>query len=125
VARNWTYYFTRLLEQFFYREAASNGADEECEKTFEVLKSNVIPMILDPRQIDGRILKPALIHGDLWEENTGTELNTGEPIVSDAAAHYAHNKFELGMWRRDIVRFSESFFHQYLRHVPPSEPQEQ
>lgn len=122
---SWCYYFTRLLEQFFCREVASNGADEDYEKTFETLKTKVIPMVLNPLQSDGRSLKPALIHGDLWEENTGTDLITGEPMVFDAAAHYAHNEFELGMWRRDVVRFSNPFFRQYLRHVPPSEPREQ
>jgi protein-ribulosamine 3-kinase len=122
---DWCYYFTRLLEQFFYREIASNGSDDEYENMFETLKSVVIPKILKPLQADGRTLKPSLIHGDLWEENTDTDLVTGEPLVFDAAAHYAHNEFELGMWRRDIVRFSKSFFRQYLRQVPPSEPREQ
>ena len=122
---NWCFYFTRLLEQFFYREIASNGADEEYEKTFVVLKSQVIPLILNPLQADGRSLKPALIHGDLWEENTGIDLTTGDPIVFDAAAHYAHNEFELGMWRRNIVHFSKLFFREYLRYAPSSEPREQ
>lgn len=121
----WCFYFTRLLEQFFQREIACNGCDEDYENTFETLKSNVIPMILGPLQADGRFLKPSLIHGDLWEDNTGTNLITEEPIIFDSAAHYAHNEFELGMWRRDIVRFSESFVRQYLRLVPPSAPREQ
>jgi hypothetical protein len=29
------------------------------------------------------------------------------------------------MWRRDVVRFGKGYIHQYLRHMPPSEPFDQ
>jgi len=122
---HWRVYFSRLLEQFFYREVLCNGPDDEYEEEFEVLKDQTIPLILDPLQQDGRVLKPSLIHGDLWEENAGTELSTDRPVVFDAAALYAHNEFELGMWRRDIVRFGKAHTRQYLRFMPPSEPKQQ
>ncbi len=81
--------------------------------------------MLEPLQAEGRTLKPSLIHWDLWEENTGTDLASDQPVVFDPAVMYAHNEFELGMWRRDVVRFGKSHVRQYLRHVPPSEPFEQ
>ena len=122
---NWSYYFTRLLEQFFRREVGQNGPDEVYEREFELLAAQTIPRILEPLQADGRILKPCLIHGDLWEENAGTDLYTDQPVVFDPAAHYAHNEFELGMWRRDVVRFGKAHIRSYLKHMPPSEPREQ
>lgn len=122
---NWCFYFTRLLEQFFYREIDFNGPWQEYQDAFEILKRDVVPRLLEPLQADGRTLKPSLIHGDLWEENTGTDLQSNQPVVFDAAAQYAHNEFELGMWRREIVRIDKPFIRQYLRHIPPSEPREQ
>jgi len=122
---NWCFYFTRLLQQFFYREIGKNGVWPEYEQTFEQLVSYVVPQILEPLQSGGRQLKPSLIHGDLWEENTGTNLLSGEPVVYDSSAMYAHNEFELGMWRREIVRFGKTYTRQYLRNCPPSEPMDQ
>ena len=122
---SWSFYFTRLLTQFFEKEIELNGPDDEYEFEFQILKSRTIPQVLEPLQADGRKLEPRLIHGDLWEENCGTTLETGEPVVFDAAAMYAHSEFELGMWRRDIVRFGKTHMRRYLRLVAPSEPRQQ
>lgn len=122
---NWRFYFTRLLEQFFYREISNNGPDSEYEQEFEIFKRETIPRILDPLQAGGRVLKPCLVHGNIWEDNTGTELHSNQPVIFDAGCHYAHNEFEIGMWRRDAVRFGKAHIRQYLRFMPPSEPREQ
>ncbi|KAL8657877.1 MAG: hypothetical protein Q9226_001474 [Calogaya cf. arnoldii] len=78
-----------------------------------------------PDTANGRVLKPSLVHGDLWEENAAINLSTGEPVVFDASAFYAHNEYELGTWRRETIKFSRSHFNQYRRNIPPSEPIEQ
>jgi protein-ribulosamine 3-kinase len=122
---NWCVYFTRLVTQFFEREIKQNGPYPEYERAFDEFKTTIIPKILDPLQAEGRVLKPCLIHGDLWEENTGLNLATGEPVVFDGGAMYAHSEFELGMWRADIIKFGKPYFRQYLRHMPPSEPIDQ
>lgn len=119
---SWCVYFTRLLRQFFYREIEQNGPWPEYEAAFEELVEVVIPQLLEPLQSEGRFLKPCLVHGDLWEENTGTDLVTGESVVFDASVMYAHNEYELGMWRREIVRFSKVHMRRYLACFPPSEP---
>lgn len=122
---DWCKYFTRLLTQFFDREIAQNGPLAEYEAAFKTLTSEVIPQLLSPLQSEGRVLKPCLIHGDLWEDNAGVNRDAGLPVVFDASAMYAHNEMELGMWRADIIRFDERYYQQYLRIMPPSEPQEQ
>lgn len=111
--------------QGFERDLISNGRWPEYEDAFARLVKDVIPQILDPLTEEGRTIKPCLVHGDLWEGNTTTNLETGEPMVFDAAAFYAHNEYELGIWRREMVRFGKPFFKQYLRNFPPSEPVEQ
>ena len=55
-----------------------------CDLTLE----KVIPRLLEPLQSEGRSIKPCLIHGDLWDENTATDMNTGEPFVFDAGSMY-------------------------------------
>lgn len=89
------------------------------------LVSEVVPQLLEPLQSDGRVLKPCLVHGDLWEANTGLNSKTGLPVVFDASVMYAHHEFELGMWRADNVRFDEPYYSQYLEHISRSEPVEQ
>ncbi|KAK5322641.1 hypothetical protein LTR20_006414 [Exophiala xenobiotica] len=121
---NWCTYFTRLLTQFFDREISQNGPQPEYEAAYRELVSHVVPKLLEPLQSDGRVLKPCLIHGDLWEANTGLNLDTELPVVFDASAMYAHNEMELGMWRADIIRFGTPHYRQYLSHMPPSEPAE-
>ena len=122
---NWCTYFTRLLTDWLDREVSLNGPQPEYEAMYKEFVKEVIPQILEPLQADGRSLKPCLIHGDLWEENTGLNLETGGPVVFDAPVMYAHNEMELGMWRYGHPRFGEPYFGQYLKLMPPSEPVEQ
>ena len=124
---SWAVFFARLICQFFDREINTNGPSEDgqYEEVFEKLVTDTIPRILSPLQSDGRTLKPSLVHGDLWEENCGTELDSGQPKIFDAAVFYGHNEYDLGMWRREIIRFGRSHIRQYLKNMPPSEPKDQ
>lgn len=122
---SWCIYFRRLITQFFDREILQNGPEPEYEAAYKKFAQEVIPQILEPLQSDGRVLKPCLIHGDLWEENTGLNLESGLPVVFDASAMYAHNEMELGMWRQEIIKFGKPYYRQYLSCMPPSEPVEQ
>jgi protein-ribulosamine 3-kinase len=122
---SWSTYFTRLLTQFFDQEIAQNGPQPEYEAAFKTFTRLVVPQILEPLQSNGRILKPCLIHGDLWEENTGLNLESGLPVVFDASVMYAHNEMQLGMWRCNRYRFKTPYFRQYLNYMQPSEPVEQ
>lgn len=122
---NWSSYFTKLITDLFHMDVRLNGEWLEYEQAFEALAFHVIPQLLEPLQAKGRILKPCLVHGDLWEENTGTDLITGAPVAFDAAAMYAHNEYEIGMWRREVVRFGRPYISKYLEMYPASEPVEQ
>ncbi|KAL8736837.1 MAG: hypothetical protein Q9181_002280 [Wetmoreana brouardii] len=122
---DWASFFTKLLLSFLRLELDINGPWKEYEQAFETIVATVIPQLLGPLQTDGRILKPCLVHGDLWEENAAIDLSTGDPVVFDASAFYAHNEYELGTWRRQEVKFGRTYFIQYFRNMPPSEPAEQ
>jgi fructosamine-3-kinase len=122
---SWAEVFTRLMVDLHEVEIAVNGPWPEYEKAFKQLCDVVIPQLLGALQEDGQKLKPCLIHGDMWEENVATDLETGDPMVYDCSAMYAHNEFELGHWRRDGSRLGKNYIRQYLRRMPPSEPVEQ
>ena len=92
---SWASFFAKLFTRFFNIELEVNGSWPEYEDAFDKVVQHVIPQVLGPLQENGRVLKPCLVHGDLWEENTATNLATGEPVVFDASCLYAHNEYEL------------------------------
>ncbi|KAJ6001066.1 hypothetical protein N7481_001475 [Penicillium waksmanii] len=94
----------------------------EYEKQFQGIITNVIPQLLGPLQAHGRILRPTLVHGNLSDGNTATDLQTGKTLLLGASALYAHNEYELGMWCVPTVRFDSSFFSQYFKEFPPCQP---
>ena len=120
---SWSRYFNRLLSSFLEADMATNGPfDPDYIPAFETLTKHVIPRLLEPLQADGRMLKPSLVHGDLWEGNVGTSAGTGKPVVFDASVFYGHHEYELGMWRRAAIAFDRPYLEHYLLHMPPSEP---
>ena len=65
-----------------------NGYWPEFTILTDLTLSKVIPRLLEPLQSNGRSIKPCLIHGDLWDENTATDMNIGEPFVFDVGSMY-------------------------------------
>lgn len=88
----WEECFTRNIHIMFEHELASQGHDEEFVSLREQVMAKVIPRLLRPMETLGRKLVPRLVHGDLWEGNTGTDLETGMPKIFDACSMYAHNE---------------------------------
>ena len=91
----------------------------------ELLLTRTIPAILEPLQAEGRILKPSLVHGDLWEGNTSTEAESHQPKIFDPAVFYAHNEYDFAAWRSDNVPFGAPYYQEYFKYIPVSEPKEQ
>lgn len=91
---NWAIFFTRLLLGVCERDIATNGPWVKLERATEQLVNAVIPRLLGCLEVEGRAIKPSIIHGDLWEGNMGINLETGKSIVFDAGSYYAHNESE-------------------------------
>ena len=53
------------------------------------------------------------------EDAHATELRLSE---DDPNTFFAHNEFDIGIWRTDFVPFDESYRESYRRCFPPSEP---
>jgi hypothetical protein len=66
-------------------------------------------------------VRPAIIHGDLWSGNAGTDEQSGQPIIFDPSSSYSHNEAELGIMKM-FGGFGNDFFEAYHRVIPKAEP---
>ncbi|KAI4233623.1 MAG: hypothetical protein L6R40_007001 [Gallowayella cf. fulva] len=124
---SWVDYYIQLVRGAMRLNTEINGKWKNLEQCVDRLISHVVPQVLGPLESNGRSVKPCLIHGDLWEGNIGTDLETGEIYIFDASAHYAHNEMEIAMWRGKFnpVISSGVYLEEYLNRVDISEPTEQ
>ncbi|KAL8716866.1 MAG: hypothetical protein Q9225_005838 [Loekoesia sp. 1 TL-2023] len=123
---SWTSFFTNLLKGALYEDVKTNGQWPALEKVASRVLEKVIPRLLGALESDGRSVKPALIHGDLWEGNIAMEKHTGKIFLIDAAAYYAHAEMEIGMWRCERHAIHDSKYRDaYLEQVPKDEPVEE
>ncbi len=123
---SWTSFFSKLLASIWKVDINSNGHWAELDAAMERTLSHVIPRLLGALESNGRSVKPCLIHGDLWEGNIGTDINTGNIYIYDAAAYYAHNEMEIGMWTVAHHRMKAKVYRkEYFKHFKRSEPVEE
>ena len=124
--KSWTTFFTNLLKHVTDLDFETNGHWDELEQLEKRLITHVIPRLIGNLEREGRSVKPCLIHGDLWEGNTGTSYETGDVYVFDSGAYYAHNEMEIGNWRCNYNKIHTKVYTEtYLRHYAPSEPKEE
>ena len=122
---SWEKLYRRQLSHMFAIDLEKHGKWPEFEYLCLLTLTKVIPRLLGPLQSDGRNIKPCLLHGDCWDENTATDMETGEPFVFDAGSFYGHNEYETGNWRAPRHRLSSRvYMRNYKRNFPVSEPGE-
>lgn len=123
---SWAVLFEKMLRHVAQEDSNTNGAWEALDQVVGRLLSHVIPRLLGALESDGRSIKPCLIHGDLWEGNTGTTFDTGNIYTFDAASFYAHNEMETGNWRCFYNNIHNKVYTRtYLKNYAPSEPKEE
>ncbi len=125
--KSWAKSFTHQLKDVIKYDNETNGPWPEYDAACKQLIDVVIPRILGALQSDGREIIPSLIHGDLWEQNVGIDMETGDTIVFDPGSTYAHNEMEFGTWRCSWAFHFKSpiYMRLYQRHIEPSEPLEE
>ncbi|KAI1378472.1 Fructosamine kinase-domain-containing protein [Hypoxylon crocopeplum] len=121
---SWEGYFARTTRVLFELEQEAQGDNEVIRQMMVPFFEKVIPRLLRPLQTGGRSIHPSLIHGDLWHGNAETDGTTGLPIIFDAASFYAHNEYELGVWRQPWNEINEAYRAAYHKHFPKSQPKE-
>ncbi|KAI1081000.1 Fructosamine kinase-domain-containing protein [Whalleya microplaca] len=120
----WEEYFSRTTRILFELEQAARGPSKEIEQLVRPFFERVVPRLLRPMETGGRVIRPALIHGDLWDGNADVDAETGDPIIFDAASFYAHNEYELGVWRQPWNKIQGPYRMRYYEHFPKSQPEE-
>ncbi|PGH36945.1 hypothetical protein GX50_00180 [[Emmonsia] crescens] len=111
--------------KFGFHTITCHGTTPQITKLCDLTLDKIIPRLLDPLQSEGRSIKPCLVHGDCWDENTATDMETGEPFIFDACSFYGHNEYDIGNWRAPRHRLSkEAYIKHYKSNFPPSEPKE-
>ncbi|KAK5635738.1 hypothetical protein RRF57_011450 [Xylaria bambusicola] len=115
--KSWTAFFIRLLKHVTQLDFEYNGDWEDLEIVENRLISDVVPRLLGALETDGRSIKSSLIHGDLWEGNTGIARKDGNIFIFDSAAFNAHSEIEIGDWRCHYNRIHDKeYMESYLRH---------
>ncbi|KAK0661185.1 Fructosamine kinase-domain-containing protein [Cercophora samala] len=120
----WEDYFTRTTKVLFQMEQEAQGPNPEILELSKPFFEKVVPRLLRPLETDGRSIRPALIHGDLWHGNATMDGDTDQPVIFDAASFYAHNEYELGVWRQSWNKIKKPYRLRYYRHFPRAQPEE-
>ncbi|KAL9616024.1 MAG: hypothetical protein Q9160_009062 [Pyrenula sp. 1 TL-2023] len=125
--KSWAKSFTNQLNDVIKYDNETNGPWPEYDDACKQLIDIVIPRLLGALQSEGREIVPALIHGDLWENNIGIDMETGKTVVFDSGCTYAHNEMEFGTWRCSWAFYFNQpmWIRLYQRHIEPSEPVEE
>ncbi|KAI8949376.1 Fructosamine kinase-domain-containing protein [Xylaria longipes] len=123
---SWEALYKKQLAQMIRLDEEKHGEWPEFQKVCKLVLDIVIPRLLGPLQSEGRTIEPCLVHGDLWDENTATDMDTGEPFIFDAGSFYGHNEYEIGNWRSARHRLSDKIYvRNYKRNFPVSEPEDE
>jgi protein-ribulosamine 3-kinase len=97
---SWEKFFADMMHRCFNWEQEMHGPNDEMQELFKAIFEKVIPRLLRPLETGGREIQPRLVHGDLWDGNTSTDMATYKPLIFDASSMYAHNECK---WRNEFV----------------------
>ncbi|KAM0795981.1 Fructosamine kinase-domain-containing protein [Usnea florida] len=120
----WEEFFSNSIRRVFENEERSQGYDKEVHDLCNLILAKVVPRLLRPLETGGRIIKPRLVHGDIWDGNVSTDLNSNTPVIFDATCIYAHNEIELAPLRPIRHRMGKQYVKAYFDHFQKSNPEE-
>jgi fructosamine-3-kinase len=122
----WEEYFVNNMKCMLDHDEKEGGPrPQEMEDLLLPLFEKVIPRLLRPMEIDGRHVKPCLLHGDLWYANCSTDLERNRPIVYDACCFWGHNEYDIRTMRaKTRYKFGRAQQKMYLQHFPAAYPVE-
>ncbi|KAI1077811.1 Fructosamine kinase-domain-containing protein [Whalleya microplaca] len=103
---SWETLYRKQLSHVFEVDRQKQAPYPEYEFYAQLVLEHSVPRLLRPLQSEGRSIKPCLVDGNIWDGNTATDMETGEPFIFDGSAFYAHNEFEFGNWRTPRHRLS-------------------
>ncbi|KUI69173.1 Protein-ribulosamine 3-kinase, chloroplastic [Cytospora mali] len=121
-SQSWEECFTKCMELTFAMEEETHGPDDEMTRLREGLMTKVIPRLLRPLETEGRTVKPALCHGNLWDGNASVDASTGTPKIFDVNPTWGHNEYDLAPWWCPRHRMTKVYIDEYFRYYQAAEP---
>lgn len=100
---SWEVMFSKILARAMDIDQERHGEWAEFNSVRFLLFKFVIPRFLKPLESDGRSIKPCLVHGDLWDENSAEDMNTGEPLRSMEGVFMHTTSMRLGIGGRPDI----------------------
>ena len=88
----WEEFFSNSIRRVFEDEEKAQGYDEEVHDLCQFTLEKVVPRLLGLLETGGRKIQPRLVHGDVWDGNVSTNLNSNTPVIYDATCIFAHNE---------------------------------
>ena len=122
----WVDFCIQLAKGAMQLKRVRNGTWKNLEQVVDHLIIHVVPQVLGLLEAEGRVVKPTLIHGDLWDGNLGTDFKSCEIYAFDASVYCAHNEIEIAIWRGKFSKIlsSKVYLNSYLSKMGISEPLE-
>ena len=120
---SWEAFFIEHLKKAVEFEEQVQGPSPDISRLMSSVYGKVCPRLLRPLETEGRTLRPCLVHGGLWEENTAAHRDTGLPYIFDPSALWAHNEYDLHKWRGARYKFGRSHVREYFHHFQISPPE--
>jgi protein-ribulosamine 3-kinase len=126
----WATYMMNLYDQ----SAAANANDEwpEFATLMKRVCSHLVPRMLgpdilrEPASRGGGPLRPALLHGDLWDGNVALNTDTGGLVMFDCSAMWGHQELDIVLLACPMREYSSTpILEEYLSVMEPSEPKDE
>jgi protein-ribulosamine 3-kinase len=89
---SWEELWINSIKAYAVQEQEIHGPSEKLDKLLSVYYEKVCSRLLRPLQTGGRMIRPVLIHGDIWYGNIATNAENGEPILFDPSVFWGHNE---------------------------------
>ncbi|KIK70733.1 hypothetical protein GYMLUDRAFT_65949 [Collybiopsis luxurians FD-317 M1] len=115
---SWEKCFSEMIGDLLEKLRKKGRYQELCTKG-ETIRKEMLQPLIGPLKIE-----PVLLHGDLWSGNVGLDRATGEPVIFDPSSFFGHNEADLAI-ARIFGGFPPSFFTEYHKYRPKTEPKEQ
>lgn len=106
---DWITFYTNNRLQNQLDMVESNYKDKEAKELWVQLKPKI------PKLFEGIVVKPSLLHGDLWSGNAAE--TTEGPVIFDPASFFGHSEFDLAIAGM-FGGFNHSFFNAYHKKIP-------
>ena len=116
--------FTYQLKDVIKYDNEANGPWPEYDAACKQLIDVVIPRLLGVLQSDGREIKPSLIHGYLWEQNIGIDMETKKSSSLRCWVHLWAQRN--GIWNVEVLMgdiLQRAEIHTVVQEFKASEPE--